>query len=113
MFSVIYITSLNRVMVNILHFLPHHFIVLDQLRMYALLPKLIGTITFMFFFVKSKLIQNLLDVIFGKMLNNLFCCIGFEASNIPIQRRALQNQMTMIFQNDVSIDNQTFFSDES
>jgi hypothetical protein len=46
---------------------------LNQLRMYTFLPKLIVTIVFMGFFVKSQLIQNLPDIILSKILNQFFC----------------------------------------
>ncbi len=43
---------------NILNLLPHHIIALNQLGMNALLPKLVGSILFMRFFIKRQLIQN-------------------------------------------------------
>lgn len=73
MHGFIHIAALNWVLVNIFNLLPHHILALNQLWMHPFLPKLIGTIIFVGFFVKSQLIQNLPDIVFGKILNQFFC----------------------------------------
>ncbi|OAD21920.1 hypothetical protein THIOM_002301 [Candidatus Thiomargarita nelsonii] len=51
----IHITPFDRIIVNILQFLPHHFLIQHLFRMCPFLPKLILTIFFMFHFVKLQL----------------------------------------------------------
>ena len=68
----VYITPLHRVLVNLFNLLPHHILALNQLRVNALLPEFIGTITLMSFFIKGQLTQNLPDIVLRKILNQDF-----------------------------------------
>lgn len=58
MLSLIHITTLDWIMVDIINFLPHHLIVLDKLRMHTFLPELIGAIVFVCFLTQPA---NLID----------------------------------------------------
>ena len=72
MHGFINITAFNRVLVNIFNFLPHHILALNQFRVNTFLPKLIGTIIFMRFFIKLQLLQNLPDIVRSEILNQAF-----------------------------------------
>ena len=64
MYRLINITAFDGVMLmNIFNFLPHHLFSLYEFWVAAFLPKLIGSIIFMRFFVKSQLLQNLSNIV--------------------------------------------------
>ena len=44
MLSKIHIATFDRIVVNVIKFLPHHFSAIDQLRMRPFLPKLVNAI---------------------------------------------------------------------
>jgi len=94
MFSLINISSLHRILMNILQLLPKHLFVLDKLRMRSLFPTLIIPIlAFVFLTEKRQLLQQTLGTSFFQVVDQLAGCVGFETRQFQSQVFYLYNHV--------------------
>jgi hypothetical protein len=78
---VIYVTSLHRIVMNVFQFLPHHFIVLNQLRVGAFLPQLAFPIHLVFCFEEFQLLKKEMNSPLFEEIDDLSGREGFEISH--------------------------------
>ena len=55
---IIHLSATQRIVVNVLDFLPHHVLRLDRLRVTSFLPQLMRLINFVPRFIESQLVQK-------------------------------------------------------
>jgi hypothetical protein len=78
MHRLIHESSLHRVVVYVLDLLPHHLLVLDQLWMAALLPKLVGPVLLVLELVLLQLFEHTPGVLGFEIVDDRTGCERLE-----------------------------------
>ena len=92
---------MNRVVVDVLDFLSHHFIVEDKFRMTSFLPDLELTILLVPSLEEFQLFQPIRTVSGTEFVDNTPRCEGLEVTDLLAQVIRHRNEMQMIFHDHV------------
>ena len=97
MLTYIHITSLYRVMVNVIELLPHNFFIPHKLGMSPFLPDLIDAVDLMRAFSKSKTLKGAFSMRELEVVDDVSRRVGLEASHRLCKVRRLSKIVEMIF----------------
>ncbi len=101
MLTYIHITSLYRVMVNVIELLPHNFFIPHKLGMSPFLPDLINPVTLVQAFDEPQTLQRALGIGVLECFDYLSSRERLETAHTFVQGRCLGDEVQVIFQNDI------------
>jgi len=106
---IIHITSLDRVLMDIIDLRYHHSICLHKFGLVSFFPYLIGSCFMVSLFVKLQLIQNGFDILFLEEFQKSFGRILLEGLHTFFYIVTLYDHMQMVFEYDIGIELKVVF----
>jgi hypothetical protein len=104
MCRIIDVAALDRIQMDVLQFLSHHFLIHDLLGMTPLLPYLVLAILLVPGLEKAQPFQQCLDVPRLQVIHNLSGGEGLEIANLLGDGRRGGDQVEVIFEDYVAVD---------
>ncbi len=106
--GIVDVSPLHGIEVDVIELLTQHRLVLDELRMAALLPELIGGVGFVRFFERGQLFQQPIGVVFFEITEDRFGGECLEIVDLSAEIIGLEDAVDMVFEDHVAVNQHAF-----
>ena len=105
--GIIHPPAFDGVIMDVGHFLLHHFHVVNALWVGTFLPELVVTVGFVRPFMPGQLRQNMFSLLFPVTINDLPGGEGFEITDLFGQIQGSGDEMELVFHDNIGVEGET------